>query len=281
MGKILLTVTLSLLSAFVLNAQNLHLSLFGGLSNYQGDLQKAKFTFSQAKFTYGGGLSYEIGERFYVRLNVAAGRVSGNDKSNAINAKRNLSFSSPITELHLGVEYDLMNVYEKRFAIYIFAGIGGFKFNPSALDAQGRKVYLQPLGTEGQGFFQGRKKYSLTSMVIPFGGGLKFPVNDDVFVRLEAGIRKTFTDYLDDVSTTYVDETTLLINNGPKAVELAYRGDELTPPLVYPNQGTIRGSPKRTDYYYIIGASISFRLRTKSDGGHSGKSKLGCPVNVY
>lgn len=281
MRKILLIVTLYLFSILFLNAQRLHVSLFGGFSNYQGDLQKAKFTFSQAKLAFGVGAAYEITEKLYVRLNVVAGKVSGSDKTNKINASRNLSFSSPVTELHLGLEYDLMNVYENRYALYIFAGIGGFKFNPSAIDSLGQKVYLQPLGTEGQGFYQGRKKYALNALVIPFGGGLKLAVNDDVFVRLEAGIRKTFTDYLDDVSTTYVDREALLANNGSKAAELAFRGDELKPGLNYPDDGARRGSPKRTDYYYIIGASISFRLSTKSDKGYLGKNNLGCPVRVY
>jgi opacity protein-like surface antigen len=279
MRKIFLTAALYLFPIVLLTAQKLHLGVFGGFSNYQGDLQTAKFTLSQAKFAFGAGATYEVSEKINVRLNYVTGKVSGNDKSSETNAKRNLSFSSPITELHLGVEYDLFNVYEKGYSIYLFAGIGGFKFNPSTIDSLGKKVYLQPLGTEGQGFYQGRKKYSLNSLVIPFGGGLKLPVNDDVFIRLEAGVRKTFTDYLDDVSTTYANRADLLANNGPKAVELSFRGDELTPPLAYPSEGAIRGSPKRTDYYYIVGASISFRLSPKNDGG--GKSKTACPVNVY
>ena len=279
MRKVFLTIALYLFPVIVLNAQNLHLGVFGGFSNYQGDLQNAKFTFSQAKGAFGAGATYEISERFYVRLNFVTGKVSGNDKTSETNKSRNLSFTSPITELHLGLEYDLFNVYQKGFSIYLFAGIGGFKFNPSTIDSLGNKVYLQPLGTEGQGFYQGRKKYSLNGLVIPFGGGLKLPLNEDIFLRLEAGVRKTFTDYLDDVSTTYANREALLVNNGPKAVELSFRGDELTPPIGYPNEGAIRGSPKRTDYYYIIGASISFRLKPKNDTG--GKSKTGCPVNVY
>jgi hypothetical protein len=284
MKRIISVITIVSILVPSATAQRLHLNLFGGFSNYQGDLQSAKFTFSQAKAAFGAGAYYELSEKFYIRLNFVSAKVGGDDKTGIYyNKNRNLSFSSPVTEWHVGLEYDLMNVYENRLSIYIFAGIGGFKFNPSTVDSLGKKIYLQPLGTEGQGFYQGRKKYSLSSLVIPFGGGLKFPVNDDVFVRLEAGIRKTFTDYLDDVSTTYVDPAALLANNGPKALELAFRGDELKlpSPYLYPKEGTIRGSPKRTDYYYIIGASISFRLRTKSDRGYSGKSNLGCPVRVY
>jgi Domain of unknown function (DUF6089) len=264
-------------------AQNIQLNLFTGISNYQGDLQKAKFTFSQSGFAFGAGAAYEITEKFYVRLNFIAGKVRGKDKASQINGRRNLSFSSPITEINLGLEYDLMNVYENRYALYIFAGIGGFKFNPSAIDSLGQKVYLQPLGTEGQGFYMGRKKYALKSLVIPFGGGLKMVVNDDVLVRLEAGIRKTFTDYLDDVSTTYPDPAALLANNGPKALELTFRGDELKPGLVYPITGSIRGGSKRTDYYYTVGVAVSFRINTKSGGAYKykNKSNLGCPVRVY
>ena len=118
-------------------------------------------------------------------------------------------------------------------------------------------------------------------MVIPFGGGLKFSLSEDIFLRLEAGIRKTFTDYLDDVSTTYANRADLLANNGAKAVELSFRGDELKPAFVYPNEGAIRGSPKRTDYYYTVGASISFRLNAGGERSGPSRSKTGCPVNVY
>jgi hypothetical protein len=269
------------LTNLLAKAQKIHLSLFTGLSNYQGDLQQAKFTFSQAKFAFGAGAIYEASEKLYVRLHFVSGKVSGSDATNKINASRNLSFSSPITEVHLGVEYDLLNVYERGYTVYLFAGIGGFKFNPSTIDSLGNKIYLQPLGTEGQGFYKGRKKYALSGMVIPFGGGLKFSMSEDIFLRLEAGIRKTFTDYLDDVSITYANRDALLANNGAKAVELSFRGDELKPSFIYPNEGATRGSPKRTDYYYTVGASISFRLNPGGERGGSSRSKTGCPVNVY
>ncbi|MEN9570017.1 MAG: hypothetical protein RL172_1248 [Bacteroidota bacterium] len=259
-------------------AQKVHLNVLGGFSNYQGDLQSARLTFNNIKPAFGAGLYYEVTEKLYIRGQVVFAKVTGADSTGTTVKKRNLSFSSPVTEFHLAIEYDLLNVYEHGWAPYLFAGIGFFKFNPSAKDSLGNKVYLQPLGTEGQGFYNGRTKYALSSMVIPFGGGLKFALNDNTMLRLEAGLRKTSTDYLDDVSTTYADRNDLLINNGAKAVEMAFRGDELKPPLAYPGQGITRGSPRRTDYYYIVGASVSFRINNANSGGS--KNGLGCPVRV-
>jgi hypothetical protein len=73
------------------------------------------------------------------------------------------------------------------------------------------------------------------------------------------GFRKTFNDYIDDVSTTYVDETLLRNTRGQKVVDIAYRGDELPGGLPYPTAGTQRGNPKSKDSYYFFG--LTFRVR--------------------
>lgn len=271
-----------LLAGMVGKSQNLHLTLLGGMSNYQGDLQSSKITFTNIRGAVGAGVYYELNEKLYLRSQVVFAKVTGSDASGSHNRTRNLSFSSPITEFHIGAEYDILNVYERGSTPYVFGGIGYFMFKPSAIDAQGNKVYLQPLGTEGQGFYQNRKKYNLNSFAIPFGAGFKLAFNENTMVRLELGIRKTFTDYLDDVSTFYVDKAALLANNGPKAVEMAFRGGEYKPAYTYPAEGRIRGGNKSKDYYYIIGASVSFRIGSAEDRGTSGyRSRLGCPASVY
>jgi opacity protein-like surface antigen len=283
MKRLFLSV-LILLGFTIAKAQKLHLTLFGGISNYQGDLQSKRFTFQQANAAFGVGVLYEITQKLYVRGNVTQGKVKGDDKLNGKYLTRNLSFSSPITDIHLGLEYDILNSYDRSLVPYIFAGISAFHFNPSALDSTGVKVFLQPLGTEGQGFFMGRKKYELNSFALPFGAGLKFSLSENVKVRFEIGLRKTFTDYLDDLSTTYADETQLLLNNGQRAVDLAFRGDENKGGLTYPPGNTIRGNPNSKDWYYFTGLGISFRLSPKFETGSGGslhKSKTGCPVNIY
>jgi hypothetical protein len=101
---------------------------------------------------------------------------------------------------------------------YVFVGVAVYHFNPYAYDTTGKKVYLQPLSTEGEGLpqYPGRKEYALTQLAIPFGGGIKFRITDRVVLAYEIGMRKLFTDYLDDVSNTYVSETVLLAAKGPK-----------------------------------------------------------------
>ena len=98
-------------------------------------------------------------------------------------------------------------------------------------------------------------------MAIPIGGGFKYSVSDDVKISFEIGFRKTFTDYLDDVSTTFADKTLLLGNNGQHAVDLSYRGDEVYGgSTTYPAANSQRGNPDSKDWYYYTGLGISYRL---------------------
>lgn len=265
-------------TTFLVSAQKLQVSVFAGFSNYQGDLQDKRFTMSQAHPAFGAGALYDITDKLSARANVTFGKVSSDDKKSAKNSVRNLSFSSPVTDIHLGLEYSLFSLYERSLTPYVFAGISHFSFNPSAKDTSGNKVFLQPLSTEGQGFYQDRKKYALNQFAIPFGGGVKFALNENVRLAFEIGMRKTNTDYLDDVSTTYVDEFALFINRGQLAVDMSFRGDELKTGLSYPADGTQRGSAKSKDWYYFSGINLSVRLNG-GGAGNTGKSKTGCPAN--
>ena len=72
--------------------------------------------------------------------------------------------------------------------------------------------------------------------------------------------RKTFTDYLDDVSSIYVDQNVLMQAKGAKAVEMAYRGDEIPGGLPYPNHGDKRGTPSEMDWYYFFGVNFEIKF---------------------
>jgi Domain of unknown function (DUF6089) len=273
-------VFLFIISVSSVKAQNLHINLLGGLSNYNGDLQPKKLTLKGIQPAFGAGLLYEITDKFTARLMFTHGTLKAADANSPYNKDRNLSFSSPVNEVSLGVEYDILNLYETSITPYLFTGIAVYHFNPSAIDSNGAKVFLQPLGTEGQGFYLNRQKYSLTQFSLPVGGGIKLALTPNVRLRAEAGIRKTFTDYLDDVSSTYADMDELLLNNGAKAVELAFRGGEIKQGLIYPVAGRQRGNPKSKDLYYFAGLAISFRIQSEY-GSRSGRSQLGCPLPVY
>jgi uncharacterized protein DUF6089 len=265
-------------SVLSLGAQGLDLNFFFGTSNYSGDLQEKRFTFSQSHLAGGLGISYSILKQLSVRASFKMGKVSAED-SKGRNKIRNLSFFTNVSEGSLDAQYFLTPLGQHPLTPYIFLGVAVYHFDPYTFDSTGRKYYLKPLSTEGEGFVPGINQYNLTQVSIPFGAGVKMPLSDNINVGFEVGFRKLFTDYLDDVSGNFVAEDILFANRGAKAVELAYRGDEVkggSP--VYPPAGTQRGNPKLKDLYYFTGFTLSFRLLNGSPGG-SGK-EISCPKNV-
>lgn len=274
----LLILVLGSLVPISLHAQYFHVGGMVGIANYQGDLQDKRFTMQQAGFGAQAGLWYELADKWHARLLLSAGSISADDKKIARNRTRNLNFRSVVAEAQLGLEYDLLNPYENRLTPFFFGGVALFRFNPYTYDSLNRKVYLQPLGTEGQGFFDGREKYQLTQLALPFGGGLKFALSENVRIRFEVGLRKLFTDYLDDVSTTYAPGPQLLANNGPLAYSLAFRADELKQGEPYPSSTAVRGNPGSKDWYYFSTIGLTFRLVKRDDRSFLGKTKTGCPT---
>ena len=277
-----------LLHASASFAQRLSVEAFAGLANYQGDLQESKYTLAQSKGAIALGLSYAITNKISIRGLATYGVIQGDDKYNS-NTKlidRNLNFTSKIYDASIVGVYNFFDLDVKRFTPYVFAGISLFHFNPYTFDSAGNKVVLKLLSTEGEGLpqYPDRKEYNLNQIAIPFGGGIKFVVNDNVTVGWEFRFHKTFTDYLDDVSKTYVDYNTLLAAHGQRAVDIAYRADELkNGDPNYPGDGTLRGSEKYKDWFYFSGITASFRINSSKDGAsHSRRgSGLGCPTKVY
>lgn len=264
-----------------------HLTIFGGMANYQGDLQGKAFTFDQSNLALGLGFKYDLTRNFALRAGINYGTVEASDARNEAKLRfRNLSFVSRIVEGNFLLEYTLFDMEEKRISPYAFAGVAVYHFDPYAFDSVGRKVFLQPLSTEGQGLSQypDRKPYKLTQFAIPFGAGVKFRVGYNTVLAYEVGLRKIFTDYLDDVSTTYVDQFVLAQERGLKAVEMSYRAGELNEgDPNYPAGGTIRGGSQYKDWYYFHGFTVYIGINGKSGGGFGGRSRkgeLGCPKPV-
>jgi Domain of unknown function (DUF6089) len=273
-------------SPFYVFSQNLSATIFGGFATYQGDLQGKRIALDQSHPAVGIGVSYNISNKLIARTGFTYGKVQGDDKKNTTAKSiefRNLQFKSAITEMHLALEYNFFKLEGKSITPYVFGGIAIFHFNPYTNDSTGNKVFLKPLSTEGQGLdaYPNNKNYSLTQLAIPFGAGIKLQINDNMQLAAEVGLRKLFTDYIDDVSNNYVDATALLVAKGPKAVELAYRGDEVVGAPPYPADGAQRGNPKTKDWYYFSGLKLSVRLNNKAERIANGRNKLGCPTKVY
>lgn len=266
-------------------SQHFFVTLFAGASNYSGDLQEKRISLQQAHPAGGLGLLYEVTDRLMIHGEFDFGKISAADKYSK-NYKRNLSFYSHLYEFSLKGEYFILNPYDYKISPYIFLGVSIFDFAPYANDEHGTPVLLPEKSTEGQGFIPGREPYKLRQFAIPFGGGLQWNISHKSRLGLFLGFRKTFTDYLDDVSTTYVDETQLALAKGASAVAMAYRGDEIPNGAPYPPAGTQRGNPKSLDWYYFTGLSYRVRIFAKGkrkynideDGRFNGRrGQLGCP----
>jgi hypothetical protein len=244
-------------------SNNWYIGIFGGGINYQGDLQPTSFSFSRA-----GGISKifikrYIGSHFALKAGLGSGSFGASDQYNRDYLQpRNLSFQTSIKEVSLDAEASVFDISKVRFTPYALGSIAGFRYNPYVKDENGHRVYLQPLSTEGQGLseYPDRKPYKLNQLAIGFGGGFRFSLSDNVLVSLEAIQHKTFTDYLDDVSTTYVDQDILLATKGERSVAFAFRGDELHNNISYPPDGEQRGTPKEKDWYYYMGLSIEVNM---------------------
>ena len=178
---------LILLGVFIpsfIQAQHLHVELFGGFSNYQGDLKEKNFTTQQAKGAVGLGLRYDLSNHFSVRTNFTYAALAADDQHNkqADLRARNLSFGTKLTEGNLLFDYNILNTNYHKLTPYVFAGVAVFHYNPYAFDSTGNKVYLKPLSTEGEGLaaYPDRKPYNLTQFAIPFGVGVRWQFTDNI-----------------------------------------------------------------------------------------------------
>ena len=272
-------------NVFLLQAQRVHVGVAGGLANYSGDLLDKLYPKKLTNGHIGIVAYYEINDRLLLRGSYIFARVNGDDalSEKAELRARNLRFESKISEFSIGGEYHLFSLYEKRYTPYVFAGLGLFHFDPYTHDTTGILYHLRPLSTEGQYTNSGKKSYQLLQPVIPFGGGVKFAITENLRIGVEFGFRKIFTDYLDDVSTSYPDYNELLLTNGPIAVQLSYRGDELPGgDPAFPTKDTQRGGSAQKDIYYFTGLTITFRPSFGGGGSRNRsfgkKGKYGCPT---
>src|SRR5204863_6605838 len=139
-----------------------------------------------------------------------------------------------------------------KFTPYITTGVAVFHYNPYAYTLSGAKVYLRPLRTEGEGLpqYRDRKLYKLNEIAIPFGVGLTYAISDNFMVGAELNFRKTFTDYIDDVSSQrYADTAILRALKGDLSAKMSFRSDETSDPYTFSDRIT-RGNPNKKDAYY-------------------------------
>jgi Outer membrane protein beta-barrel domain len=258
MKKILLPL---LMVANTAIAQRWEAEAQAGIAGYSGDLNVKTISFRNMGPGIAANARYYFNYMFGVRAGLSWGQASGNDKYNNKSPEllaRNLNFKTSILEANVCMEVNILSPDMYTVYPYVFAGVGAFHFNPYSTSENGQKVYLQPLGTEGQDLpqYPDKKKYSLTQLCIPFGGGVRMKINDQWDAGFEIGFRKLFTDYLDDVSGRYANPEILITGRGALAYEMAYRGSAAN----IPQGGEIRGNPKKKDWYYFTGIKLIWKF---------------------
>ena len=280
--KIGLAVIIVIFSVSKSISQSIEFGLMLGASNYYGDLSNNSVMLSQTHPSASVIGRYNINDRWALKGYLGYGRISGADSlgSSAYRKARNLSFYSDLFEFSAQVEFNLIkNTRGKNKTVpYIFTGIGVFNFNPKA--KLGNTYYeLQPLGTEGQGttLYNDRQKYALTTLCIPFGFGLKQKVSERFNVGIDIGVRFTFTNYLDDVSSTFADTRVIRAAYGTTAAQLSDRSIEKTADgsTIF-REGDPRGYKSFnllgiklnnfSDMYFMGGFSVTYVIKNKGQG---------------
>jgi len=210
--------------------------------------------------------------------------------------QRNLDFKSNMWEAYGAIElfptmmFNKYSDYNPRLKPYGFVGIGLFHFNPkgSITSAGGTKTWyeLHPLRTEGQGMgeYPDKKPYKLTQVNIPMGFGLKFDLSDRVNIGTELLYRKTFTDYMDDVSTTFIDPNYFDDYLSAQDAMIARKIHDKINAIVTPGftrnaPGIQRGNPKNMDAYFSTVLKLGVRLGAiyGSDQERNAARQTRCP----
>ena len=236
------------------------LGFFAGGSYYLGDLNPlAHFKGSQP--ASGAYYRMALSHRYALRTAFSYGTLFADDalSTEPFQTERNLRFEAPLYELALTGEFNFVDYRighkTDRFSFFIFSGIAGYYFQPRAV-INNQRVALNELKTEGQASAYSNKGFS-----IPFGVGLKFNFGQRAGIALEWGLRKTFNDYLDDVSGNSTNLSVLASEKGSLAAELSYRGDEIFgKELTSSYLGEQRGNSSNKDWYLINSLSISYKL---------------------
>jgi len=246
-------------------------------------------------------LNYYPAEWFGFRIAINQGELEAydsiiNNKGTAerFREQRNLDFKSNILEAYIAAEIYPTVFLEQydgllgKLRPYGLAGVGVFHFNPKGRyyepNGNVRWVELRPLHTEGQGFaeYPTRKEYSLTQKALVMGGGFKYYIKENMYVGFEILHRKTFTDYLDDVSTKYIDpqyfDAHLTPDQAVIARQVAYKERLINPSQNRRYINLQRGDPKENDAFFSGLIRFGWRLGADNSPNAKIKKQLKCPV---
>lgn len=235
-----------------------------GIGHYFGDLNN-RMAVNRPKIALGAFFRKQFSNYAAARLSVNYAMLGYSDKysDNTFQQRRNLSFNTNVFELALQGDFNFFKFIPSDpyhcFTPYASLGVGVFSYNPYAF-YQGEKAYLRPLHTEGQTFYKGRKEYGNFAVSFPIGFGFKYAVTDKINLSFELTHRLTTTDYIDDVSTTYVGADKFPPASGSKSLAgiLQDRSFETGTPIGI--EGRQRGFSKQKDQFATATIGISINI---------------------
>lgn len=239
-----------------------------GAAHYFGDLN-TRARINRPKPVIGVFFRKQFGNYIGLRVGAHYAQLGYSDiynTSNDYQRRRNLSFNSNIFELAVQGDFNFFKFVpgdpDHSFTPYVTFGAGIFSYDPYAFLA-GKKYFLRPLGTEGQGSaaYPGRTPYNTMAFSFPIGVGVKYAINDRMNVGVEVAHRFTSTDYLDDVSQTYVgaDKFPPLPDGNPSPAQLLQDRSYETGDIIG-IEGRQRGYPKQKDQFIFAELTLSFNL---------------------
>jgi hypothetical protein len=267
--RVLLGILLSLGFASV-HAQtyftSTEIGISGGGSQYFGDLND-RYGLKTINPAYGLYARKHLNQYISLRMGAYYTKVDYSDKLNLdlYQRQRNLDFTSEIIEASFQAEFNFFRFVTgdpyHRFTPFLTMGLGGFLYDPYTTYG-GNKYYLRPLGTEGQNAGYEDRKYTNFSPCVPLGVGAKFWVVGGINLTLEVVDRLTFTDYLDDVSSTYVGIDKFSLKPKDPSRALQDRSVELNPNNALGRTGKQRGNSATRDQYLMCLFSVSWHFTT-------------------
>ena len=276
MKNLILTAFILTLAISAFSQYRTDVGVYFGGANYLGEIGGKEQTrrnfildmkIKETKTSFGAFFRHRFNDSYGVTASLTNATIAGDDKNttNLARKERNLSFKNNIIELSGRGEYYFYSIndvgnhgrYWVNFRPYIFAGLGVFHHNPKTLH-NGEWVKLRPLKTEGQ-----QKKYSPINVSIPAGVGFYFTYKNRYRLSVEMAYRKTFTDYLDDVSSKYASNEVL---ESELAQDLSNRNDELNSENTQIDAenylpGNKRGDETNKDSFLTGQVGISYVLR--------------------
>ncbi len=178
---------------------------FLGNSGYLGDLNKSDWFSKEPHFAYGAFGRYNLSPKFALKLAYSRGNLTGRDSNYPDRAFRNFSTQTTINDIAWQIEYQpwafpmskLPHEFETMLRPYIFVGVGMGFVNPKP-DMSNMLVIKPEIAAGIETDIN--TEYSKSTLVVPFGLGIKYRVTRTWTIGLEAGFRFTFSDYVDGIS---------------------------------------------------------------------------------